>query len=173
MLFLGPSSSQMSSMDELRPSFLHPYNTPTKYQKESLEATTDAWSSSKCVFRQLVLNPSKNGSPRHRISPLVRSLFTRQSSRASFGSPRHNSSPVLVPRSTKGRARRLTSKQRTNKRRNSVTWRTIFTGIQDLLAEDAVLRTTKRQFCFKRFCLVFCGCGSCVRVQETWPQVTH
>ena len=32
-----------------------------------------------------------------------------------------------------------------------------------------VLRTTKRQFCFKGFCLVFCGCGSIVRVQETWP----
>ena len=98
MLFLGPSLLKMSSMGNLRPSFLHPYTTPapTKYQKESLEATTDAWSSSKCVFRQLVLNPSKNGSPSHRISPLVRSLFTRQSSRASFSTPRHNSSPVLV-----------------------------------------------------------------------------
>ena len=51
---------------------------PSKYQKEFLEAKTDAWSSSICVFRQQVLNPSKNGSPRHRISSLVRSLSTRQ-----------------------------------------------------------------------------------------------
>ena len=43
----------------------------------------------------------------------------------------HKHGRRVVPRSTKGRARRLTSKQRTNKRRNSVTWRTIFTGIQD------------------------------------------
>ena len=66
-------------MDNLWPSFLHPYTTPapSKYQKEFLEAKTDAWSSSKCVFRQQVLNPSKNGSPRHRISSLVRSFSTR------------------------------------------------------------------------------------------------
>ena len=35
--------------------------------------------------------------------------------------------------------------QTTNDERKFVTWRANFTGIQDQLAEDAVLRTTKRQ----------------------------
>ena len=42
LLFLGRSSSKMSSMDELPSSFLHPYFTPapTRYQKESHEDKT-------------------------------------------------------------------------------------------------------------------------------------
>ena len=47
------------------------------------------------------------------------------------------------------------------------------TGIQDLLAEDAILKTTKRQFCFKGFFLVFWVQGSIVRAQETWPPSVH
>ena len=49
VLFLGPSSLQMSSMANLRSSVLHPNNTPspTEYQKESFETKIDAWSSSK------------------------------------------------------------------------------------------------------------------------------
>ena len=57
VLFLGPSSLQMSSMANLRSSVLHPNNTPvpTEYQKESFEAKTDAWSSSKLRLSPAIL----------------------------------------------------------------------------------------------------------------------
>ena len=57
----------------------------------------------------------------------------------------HKHGRRVVPRSTKGRARRLTSKQRTNERRNLVTWRTIFYWDSRLAGGRRILRTTKRR----------------------------
>ena len=72
----------------LRPSSLHPNNTPvpTEYQKESFEANLTLGRPQNCVFRQPILNPSKNwfSTSQHFLTRSLVQLvtFTVHSSRA-------------------------------------------------------------------------------------------